>query len=200
MRIAGRQIPLGEKNLLPIFCAGIVAGIVIMNIGKSILLENTGLFDEDTLYHMKYITVDGSALFCFVLRKRIMLLLVVAILATTYLGYVVCVGTAGWCGMSVGVFLSVLVARYGIKGVILALVSVFPQAICYVPAIVLMLGWSQSLYRAIYSRGLSSEVGDKAFVIKKLGWLGGIGIVVILGCVLEGYVNPRLLLGYLKTF
>ena len=60
MRIVGKQIPSGGKKLVPVFCAGILAGFFIMNLGKSILLENTGLFDEDTLYRMKYMTVDLS--------------------------------------------------------------------------------------------------------------------------------------------
>lgn len=63
MRIAGKRIWFGGKNLLPVFCAGLVAGIFIMNMGKSILLEDTGLFDEYTLYRMKYMTVDSGALF-----------------------------------------------------------------------------------------------------------------------------------------
>ena len=62
MRITG----MGRKGtglpVLPVFFAGLAAGILVMNIGKSILLENTGLFDEYTLYNMKYMTVDNSAL------------------------------------------------------------------------------------------------------------------------------------------
>lgn len=200
MRIAGKRIWFGGKNLLPVFCAGLVAGIFIMNMGKSILLEDTGLFDEYTLYRMKYMTVDGGALFCYVLRKRLLLLLGLAILATTYLGYVVCIGTAAWYGMSAGAFAAALSLRYGIKGLVLAAVSIFPQYLCYVPAAVLLLGWCESLYRAIYSRGMSVDGGDRGFLPKKLGRLGIIAALVILGCLAESYINPGLLTGYLKVF
>lgn len=200
MRIAGKRIPSGGKDLLPVFCVGFLAGILVMNFGKSILLEDTGLFDEYTLYRMKYMTVNSSALFCYAFRKRITVLLIMAVLATTYLGYVVCRAAAAWCGMSLGVFLTVLFMRYGIKGFALAVVSVFPQCFFYVPAVVMMLGWSESLYRAIYSRGFSVDEGERVFVAKKLGWLGAIAVVVSLGCLMEGYVNPGLLIGYLKMF
>ncbi|MDE6168935.1 MAG: stage II sporulation protein M, partial [Acetatifactor sp.] len=133
MKIAGKSFS-GRLKLLPVFCAGLLAGIVIMNLGKSILLENTGLFDEDTLYHMKYMTVDGSALFSYVFRKRIMTVLILAMLATTYLGLAVCVGTAFWYGMSAGGYLTALALRYGLKGILLALAGVFPQYLLYVPA------------------------------------------------------------------
>lgn len=200
MRIAGKQIPTGSRKMFAIFCLGVLAGILIMSFGKSILLENTGIFDEYTLYRLKYMSVDGNALFCYAFRRRMTTLLVMAVLATTYLGYVVCMGAAAWCGMSLGVFLSALSVRYGIKGLILAFVGVFPQFLFFVPAIVMMLGWSESLYRAIYSRSLAADVSGRAFILKKAGWLGLIALAVLLGCVMEGYINPGLLIGYLKVF
>lgn len=200
MKIFNRQLQTGGKNLLPVFCAGMLAGIFILNIGKSTFVDNTGLFDEYILSGMKYMTVDGSALFYYVLRKRLLLLLIMAVLATTYLGYAICIGAAAWCGMAAGTYLSALVLRYGLKGLVLAAVGVFPQYLIYVPAVVLMLGWCESLYRAIYSRGACVDAADKVFWMKKLGRLGLIGTIVALGCLLEGYVNPRLLIGYLKIF
>lgn len=200
MRIVRKQIPSGGKKLVPVFCAGILAGFFIMNLGKSILLENTGLFDEDTLYRMKYMTVDSNALFCYVFRKRMEVLILLAVLSTTYLGYVACMGAAVWCGMSSGIFLATLTVRYGIKGIVLAIISMFPQYLFYIPAIIMMLGWGEDLYRAIYSRGLNIHVADKTFVVKKLGWLGVIAFLTFLGCVMEGYVNPGILIGYLKVF
>ena len=35
---------------MPVFFIGMVVGILILNLGKSTLLEETGLFDEYTLY------------------------------------------------------------------------------------------------------------------------------------------------------
>ncbi len=200
MKILKKQIQTGGKNLLPVFCAGMLAGILAINIGKSTFVENTGLFDESVLSGMKYMTVDGSALFYYVLRKRMVLLLTMAVLATTYLGFAVCVGAAGWCGMAAGTFVSALVLRYGLKGLVLAVVGVFPQYLFYVPAVALTLGWCESLYRAIYSRNACADPADKVFWMKKLGRLGIIIAVVALGCLMEGYVNPKLLIGYLNVF
>ncbi|MCM1188207.1 MAG: stage II sporulation protein M [bacterium] len=200
MRIAGKQIPTGSRRMLTVFCLGFLAGIIIINIGKSILLENTGIFDEEILYRLKYMSVDGNALFCYALRKRILALLILAVLTTTYLGYVVCMGVSAWYGMSLGILLSALFAQYGIKGLILAVVSVFPQFLFYVPAVVMLLGWSENLYRAIYFRSLGTNVREKIFVLKEAGWLSVILLAVLAGCILEGYVNPGLLIGYLKIF
>lgn len=200
MRIAGKRIPLGSARLLPVFCLGVLAGISAIGFGKSILLEHTGIFDEDTLYRLKYMSVDGNALFCYVFRKRLTVFLVTAVLTTTYLGYAVCVGAAAWCGMSAGAFLTTLFFRYGLKGLVLALVSIFPQYLFYIPAIMMMLGWSEDLYRAIYSRSRTADIWDRIFILKKAGWLGAIALTILLGCILESYINPGLLIGYLKIF
>ncbi|MCM1057073.1 MAG: stage II sporulation protein M [Firmicutes bacterium] len=200
MKIFGKQIQTGGKNLLPVFCAGVLAGILILNIGKSTFVDGAGSFDESILSGMKYMTVDGSALFYYVLRKRLFVLLVLAVLATTYLGYAACIGTAAWYGMAAGAYVSVLVLRYGLKGLVLAAAGIFPQYLLYAPALALLLGWCESLYRAIYSRGVCVDGRDRMFWLKKLGKLGIICAIAALGCLLEGYVNPRLLTGYLKIF
>lgn len=200
MQIAGKHIPTGSRKLLPVFCVGILTGILAISIGKSSFLEDTGLFDKYILSGMKHMTVDSNALFYYVLRKRMLLLLAAAVMATTYLGYAVCVGAAAWGGMSLGTYVSALVLRYGLKGLVLAGTGMFPQYLLFIPAVLLMLGWCEDLYRGIYSRSSGTEAVGRSFVIRKLGWLGVIGAVVTAGCFLESYVNPVLLLGYLKIF
>lgn len=201
MRIAGKSMDSGRISVLPLFMAGFVAGILIMNIGESILLKSTGLFDEETLYHMKYMTVDSNALFCYVLRKRLVGLLIFAVLSTTYLGLVLCMGAVVWYGAAFGGFLAVLSLRYGLKGILLAMAAIFPQYLLYLPAMLAFLFWCESIYRGIYQRGNGTEALDgKGLLMKKMGQLAVILGVTTAGCALEGYVNPGILLGLLKIF
>lgn len=195
----GKSVFQGARlPVLPIFCISLAAGILIMNIGKNILLESTGLFDAETLYAMKYMTVDGTALFSYVLWKRLVRLLGLAALSTTYLGLALCAGAVAWYGMSAGIFLSALVLRYGIKGIFLAVVALFPHYLLYVPAVAALIIWCETLYRGIYSRTAGEERGG--FWVKRLALLAAIFAAVIGGCLLEAYVNPPVLLGYLKVF
>lgn len=199
MRITGLGMKEARLPVLPIFCISFVAGILVMNIGKSILLENTGLFDEYTLYTMKYMTVDSNALFSYVLRERLVRLLILTVLSTTYLGLAVCVGTVIWYGMSAGAFLAALTLRYGIKGIFLAVVAVFPHYLIYVPVLLALLAWCETLYRGIYGRTIN--IGeDKAFLPKKLARLAAIFGAAVVSCLLEAYVNPLILLSYLRVF
>ena len=199
MRIIRTGLRTTGLPVLPIFIAGIAAGIFVMNIGKSILLDNTGLFVEYTLSSMKYMTVDSNALFSYVFRERMIKLLVLAVLSTTYLGLAVCVCAIAWYGMSAGAFLAALTLRYGIKGIFLAFISLFPQYLFYVPALLSLLVWCISLYRGIYNRTINFGE-DKTFLLKKLLTLSLIFLAAAAGCFLEAYVNPYFLLNYLKTF
>ena len=183
-----------------------------MNMGKSILLEKTGLLDEYTLYHMKYMTINSNALFYYVLRQRLGTLFVMAVFATTYLGLAVEIGVVLWYGLAGGSFLSALVIRYGLKGVLFAVTGMIPQYLLYVPAMVLLLFWCENVCRSIYFRhtvygendghGIRRNIPllQKRTPIIRLLLLGGIAVLVIMGCMLESYVNPFLLSSLLKVF
>ena len=190
----------GRLPFMPLFWAGMLLGIITMNLGKSILLENTGLLDEYTLYHMKYMTVDSSALFYYVLGLRMKNFLLLAVLATTYLGMAVCVGTTLWYGFSVGAFLAALMIRYSLKGIIFAILSIFPQGIFYIPAMAILLLWCEQLNRGIYFKnGFAEEEGELAFGRKILQLVLILGIM-LLGCLAESFVNPGIMSWLLKYF
>ena len=46
MRFAGREWKIGRNAFMPVFCVGLLAGIIILNIGKGIFLGGGGVFDE----------------------------------------------------------------------------------------------------------------------------------------------------------
>lgn len=198
MRFIGNRSGTGRVPVWQLFVAGFLAGILIMKIGESILLEKTGIFDEEVLYHMKYMTVDHNALFCYVLRKRLLTVLILAVLSTTYLGMAVCMGTALWYGAAAGGVLAVMVLRYGIKGILLAAASLFPHYLIYFPVIFMLLAWGESVYVGIYHR-IGAET-EQNLLIKKTGQLAAIIGMTVAGCALEGYVNPEVFLSLLKIF
>ncbi len=193
MKITGRAYFL-------FFCIGFCLGVLCLNIGKGVLLGNAGLFSEDILYRMKYMNVDSNALFCYVCSKRMVAVFIFVIISTTYLGLIVGRGVVLWYGMSTGIFLSALTCRYGIKGVLLAAVSVFPQYILYVPAVLMLLVWCEELYRGIYHRQGNFDLHDKRGMLRRTTRLFEILIIIMIGCALESYVNSALLLKFLQVF
>jgi len=184
----------GKLPFVTIFAVGILLGMVIMNLGKSILLENTGLLDEYTLYHMKYMTVDNNALFCYILGERVKQVLILAVLSTTYLGLVVCGGITFWYGVCGGAFLAVSVLRYGVKGILLVIVGLFPHYLIYVPVMIVLLLWCQKINRKIYFD--KTEISIPRSSIQLLGIL----LVFLVGCILESFLSPYILRGFLQIF
>ncbi|MCM1102122.1 MAG: hypothetical protein NC079_08980 [Clostridium sp.] len=188
-----------------IFPVGLIAGILMMNLGKDILLENTGLLDEDTLRYMSSAATDGSVLFAFVLRKRMLFVGAMALIATTYLGVAACVFAAGWYGLATGAFLAAGVLRYGVRGILLVSAATLPQYLLYGPAIYALLLWCEKTCRMIYGKkryrgaGTEAEFRDGSYLAKRPAVFGRIFsllvifLVMVAGCALESYVNPAIL-------
>ena len=144
------MLPAGKLPLRFLFLIGFGIGLSAAYFGRGIWFQTTGILDEDTLYRMKYMTVDSGVLFAYVLCKRCRNFFVLIIMATTYLGLVFCGGITVKYGFSIGFFISTAIYRYGIKGLLLGIVGAFPQYLCYVPAILLLIRWCEELHRSIY--------------------------------------------------
>ena len=199
-----QNIGQNQKELyriyMNLFCVGLILGVFLLNVGRKIFLDYAGVLDEYTLYNMKNMVVDHNDLFWYVLQKRMLVVLFLLIVSTTYLGLVVCRGVIIWFGCSAGVFLAALAVRYGIKGVVLAIVSVFPHYLLYIPVFCVLLGWCEILFRAMNLHSGEIVWKDKKTAMAKVGKIFPMIIAMAVACLLESYVNPYLLLGFLKTF
>lgn len=193
------MLPSGKLPLRFLFLIGLAMGVFAVYFGKGTWFKTVGMLDEDTLYRMKYMTVDSSGLFVYVLCKRCRDFLVLIIMATTYLGLIFCGGITVKYGFSVGFFLSTAIFRYGIKGILLGIVSIFPHYLCYLPAMVLLIRWCEDLHRSIYFYHNITGQGKKSLP-GRLGRLALILLALLFGCVLECFVNPVLLKGFLQFF
>lgn len=190
-------------SLLAFFVIGFVAGIFIMSMGKKVLLENTALLDEYSLYQMKYMTVDSNAFFLYVLKQRLGTVLIIALLASTYLGIVAVYAYSAWLGASFGMLMSASILRYGMKGILLVITAAFPQHLLYVPAFILLLKKAYELCAAIYfpsrckePHGMGIKAELRTYILKLITVFG----VVIIGCLIESYVNPKIVTYLLKIF
>lgn len=90
-----------------------------------------------------------------------------------------------WIGIVFGILLKLFYLWYGMKGIGLCLVSLLPQYIFYWMAYGLIY-WESDSGRAFHKRNYASLLLSI--------------VVVIMGIVLESYVNPILVNGYIKIF
>ena len=190
--------------LCKIMVAGFVLGIILMCFGKQILYESTDVLSEYTLTEMKNAVVDHRDFFWYLLRKRVGIVLILALLSTTWMGMAAAWTGAAWLGISFGMLVTTAMMRYGIKGVFLVGTGLFPQILLYFPAAILLLRWSYEFFTAIYypERCAGGIEGiEKKQLLRKKGirYLCLVGVVII-GCALESYVNPVLVLNLLQFF
>ena len=190
-------------NWLYLFAGGFVAGIFIMNIGKNFFLDNGGILNINALNRIKYLEVDGSALFRYVLKERAGGVFLLTIMATTFIGIAASYLFVLWQGALTGMFITAATIRYGMKGVLLMLAGMFPQQLLLVPAWVMLLNWCCQLCCKFYYPHKDYETGYRnknSYLIRKgVMFLWIIGVVII-GSILECYVNPILVTELLNIF
>ncbi len=203
MKKSGRRITVswfqaGGIPLLLLFAVGFLGGLLIGIVGRQFWGEMDFL-GENMLMQMKYMTVDSNVFLWYVLGSRIKAFILAVVMTTTYLGlFYVCASTV-WYGASGGLFLMIALTRYGLKGILLAVVGVFPQCLLYVPAFYCLMLWCERVCRSIYFEK-KQLLSDRQALTHRVLQLVGVLAVVIMGCVLESYVNPILFGGLLKIF
>lgn len=199
-----QQSPL--KNgyyIIYLFTIGLFLGILIVNLGYDTWITDGSLLSTDMISRLKSSTLDGRGLFGYIIRQRLFTVCMLGLLATTVIGLPAVCGYVCYSGMAAGCLLSVAVIRYGIRGLLLMAAGILPQGLLLIPAYTALFIWAVSVNRMLYSKNPYKEPYmrySKQTYIKKGMQIAGIMAVVIIGCLLESYVNPKMLHFILKIF
>ncbi|MBQ8116500.1 MAG: stage II sporulation protein M [Lachnospiraceae bacterium] len=190
-----------QNPFLWLFIAGAFIGIVVLNREKSAFLQNTGIWDADMIERIASLSLGGGTLFWTVLAKRGGRFLGITILSTTYLGRLTCVFCAFGYGFFFGGYVAAAVMRHGIKGILLALLGIFPQGLLYGPMFYGLLLWcSQNCDRIYGRRTRAVPTGNRkapALAERMLSWLCLV-VLLLAGCALESFLSPKLLAAAVK--
>lgn len=182
---------------------GLFLGILIVNVGYDSWIKDGSLLGTEMIARLKNSIPDGSGLFSYIIKRRLFTVCMLGLLATTIIGLpVVCVYVC-YIGVAAGCLLSVAVIRYGIRGLLLMAAGILPQGILLIPAYIALFLWVVSVNRMLYSKNPYKEYYIKysrQVYLKKGLQIAGIMAVVIIGCLLESYVNPKILHLILKIF
>lgn len=191
------------RSWLYLFLGSFLLGILIMNMGNEILLGDAGIFNTASMNRLKYIEINEGKFFAYVLRQRLGGCIVLLILSTTTLGLVSAYGVVLLQGMMTGMLMTAAVIRYGIKGLLLILGGMFPHQCLLIPGGVMMLGWCLENYYWFhrYGKGTIPYFRSRRQQLFHQGiLLLWILLVMLIGCVLESYVNPILISDLIKVF
>ncbi len=130
--------------------------------------------------------------FFYVMRLRLMELGVVWLLSMTAFGGAVMWGSLGWLGFSAGVRISLGTMVFGRMGILYFLCSILPQAVFYVPALILMYGRGFQIY---FFMKKQKDFGQyrRLRMPKDILLLLFTLLCLLPGIICECYINPLLL-------
>ncbi len=186
-----------------LFLASFFLGVMIMNMGDETLLGDAGIFNLASMNRLKYIEINHGKFFQHVLKKRIGECAALLLLSTTALGMVTVYAAVFWQGMLTGMIMTAAAIRYGLKGILLILGGMFPHQCLLFPAGVMLLGWCLENYFLMHTfgRGVSPLFHNRRQQLLHQGiLLMWIMLVMLIGCILESYVNPILISDLIKIF
>lgn len=186
-----------------LFLIGFFMGILIVNLGHDAWVRNGGLLGTEMMGRLKNSRPEGESLVGYIVRHRLSAVCVLSLVSTTIVGMPVLGAYICYTGLAAGCLLSVAVVRYGIRGLLFMVGVLFPQALLLVPAYIGLFLWAASVNQILYAPRTQLEGYERfgrRFYIKKGVQMIGITAVVIIGCLLESYVNPDIVHFVLKIF
>ncbi len=195
-----------QKNfyyVIYLFMIGLFLGILIVNAGYDTWIRNGSLLGTEMILRLKNSVPDGGELFGYIMKHRLFTVFMLGILGTTMIGIPAVCGYVCYTGLAAGCLLSVAVIRYGIRGLLLMAAGVFPQGLLLIPAYIALFVWTLNMNRLLYVKGSYGDhyirTGRQSYLKKGIEMIS-IVVVVIIGCLVESYVNPKMLHFILKIF
>jgi len=199
-----RQFRTGNSyHMAYLFMIGLFMGILMVNLGHETWIRNGNLLGTEMMGRLKNSRPDGEGLVGYILRRRLSVVCLLGLVSTTIVGMPVLSAYICYTGLAAGCLLSVSVVRYGIRGLLFMAGILFPQAILLIPAYICLFLWAADVNQTLYAPRTQLEGYERLsshFYLKKCSQMVAIAAVVIIGCLLESYVNPNILHFVLKIF
>lgn len=177
------RIQDNKKLFVLCYMAGFFAGILYVNLISRAYIASTGIFNDYFLEEYAQTDLVVGEFFLYVAYIRFVPVVFLGALACTRMRKGVALGYILWTGFSSGMILTTSVMKMGARGILLCLLGLTPQFICY-GAAYLMLLWFMFTYP--HTRWNLSKTVSFA-------------LLVLTGIVLECYVNPVIMTFFLNT-
>lgn len=182
-----------KQVIIGILFLGIFAGVIFANLFRTEFFQQAETIDSAFMVKIKEMNIEYVKLLQFVLIHilkpyALIWIFSITILGIPYIGYFIIKQ-----GFSIGFVISVLTMNYGIKGIILFLSYIFPQYIIYIPVFTLVIYRAYNLNCNMYFTGKDSIKSKKKLVLEKIPLIILLTIFIIIGCLIETYINSFIL-------
>lgn len=177
------KVSQSRKYITAFYMLGFFVGVLYANVISREYLTSSGIFSEYFLSRYASIEVIAEEYILYILRVRLLPLLVIMILGQTKIRKAATVSALAWFGFSSGILLVSAIVQMGVKGILLCVLGITPQFIFYILAYSVLLWY-------IYTYPVSGwNMGKTIFVI----------LTMAIGMIMEVYVNPILMKMFIKA-
>lgn len=180
-----RKLPFRQQLFID-FLSCFLVGIILANFMGADSFQKNGSLTRYYLKQFQYADIQLQELLWHVGCERLTLFFILLIPMMIPKGRIMHGLFVAWSGFAYGYFCVMSISAFGMKGLLLCLLALFPQFCVYVPV---YLGLVElSVHRRTYSswRGITA-----VFIFL---------IILIVGILLESYINPLILQKMLKIF
>lgn len=172
-----------RKQLLAFFMPGFLFGILYVNLIMKKYTAEPGIFSDYFLNQFQSASIVAEEYIWYLIKIRTVPFLILLGLAFTKMRKAASIAFLAWTGFSSGMLLSMAVLSMGIKGSILCIVGILPQFLLYIPAYMVIIWYS-------YTYPQNRWNTQKSIFL---------GLTMLVGIILEAYINPILMQAYLGT-
>lgn len=176
-----------ENKFIIFFLIGIVLGTLFYNFFCRGEAGRFGIYNEYFSYRFQDFEVNKKDLFLYAFFRYEKEILLLIALAFTSFGMTMVKLFLAYKGSTVGILISVYVQQYGMGGIVLYFLSVFPHIITYVFMIIVLVSLAEEVYR-------DRKEEKKLLLLKKkaVSYIKAFFILLVLNMItayLETYIN-----------
>ncbi len=192
---------LGEVKLgFLILAAGIILGFLFARIFRGFYWNSMDLIDTDYLHRIRDTVIDYPVLLRYVLWNIYRNFILFWIISATAVGIPYMTFCILYGGFQCGFFLTVILMRYSLKGILLIFGYTFPHYLLYIPVVFLCLRTGYWLCRGMYYDNKTGRRGKAERIARHLILIMLLALVLLIGGLLETYVASFILRKILFLF
>ena len=188
------------KYVWPTVLLFFLVGIIGANIMNREQLDGYSIWGTYFIEKFKYAGIQPSELLYYVLEERLPVLMLLFLVVISNWGTIAGTLFLSWQSFTAGFLMAAAVIAYGVKGILLMSMAVFPQYLLYFPIYIAYIYLAAFWRRKTKAEAGMSKTADKKEYILLLGLCLLLVGLYIAGIFLESYVNPYLLKKILKIF
>ena len=189
-----RENKLCYLFVLLVFCIGIVIGIYMVKYMNDVDKKDLAGYFTTFVNGVGERSVDYGTLLIDVVKKNMLLIIPMIIFSVTYFGAPIILFLDLVKGFTLGYTFAFLMTTFEGKGIGLALTSILPQNLIYIPGFIILSVLTLTLSMNKFRERFSKRPMHSSFSVKTIGNTVLVLVsLLVLGIVVETYLSPNII-------